>query len=180
LFPDLEPCVRCHAKEDSVLTISKASHLDHGLSTAHIEWLTRALNERIAAGEAPGVSVHTFTIPSSLPGLHTALLRTAEGVRVEPRGSREWPSRVVDRPMRWTRQCTAVVGPHEVEEHVLFTAYGGPAAPREPGDPSLTADADKAESEAFWAHHALAVGGPPGIPESEAPNDDPGVALGHD
>jgi hypothetical protein len=163
-----------------MLTISKASHLDHGLSTAHLEWLTRALNERIAAGESQGVSVHTFVIPASLPGLHTALVRTTEGVQMEKRGSREWPSRVVDQPMRWTRQCTAVVGPHDGEEHVLFTAYGGPQAPREPGDPSLTGEAEKAESEAFWAAHALAVGGPPSIPESEAPNDDPGAALGHD
>jgi hypothetical protein len=202
-----------------MLKVTGVSHLDHGLSSDHMAWLTAALNERIAAGEVGrGVSTVTLSIPRSLLGLHTALVQTTEGVRLERRGSREWPSRVVDRPMRWTRQCTAVVGPHEGEEHVLYTAYGGPSAPREPGDPSIpkcgdcdgtgwvgtgvplcgyvaccgyetvTCEAcagtgksrELRASEAFWAAHALAVGGPPGIPESDAPNDEPGGALGHD
>jgi len=38
---------------------------------------------------------------------------------------------------------------------VLYTAYGGPVAPREPFDRSLDEEA-KAESEKFWAEHALA------------------------
>lgn len=121
-----------------MLKVTEVSHLDHGLSSEHMAWLTAALNERIAAGEiGHGVSVVTLSIPRALPGLHTALVRATEGARLERRGGREWPSRLVDRPMRWTRQCTAVVGPHEGDAHVLYTAYGGPAAPREPGDPSL-------------------------------------------
>lgn len=164
-----------------MLKVSEVSHLDHGLSPEHMAWLTAALNERIAAGEAEGVSVHTFTIPPSLPGLHTALRACLpRRGRWERRGDRAWLSRVVDKPMRWTRKCTAVVGPHEGDAHVLYTAYGGPAAPREPGDPSLTDATERAASEAFWSHHALAIGGPPTTPESEAANDDPAAALGHD
>lgn len=37
---------------------------------------------------------------------------------------------------------------------ILYTAFGGPLAPREPGDPDLPAE-ERAESEAFWAEHAL-------------------------
>lgn len=35
---------------------------------------------------------------------------------------------------------------------ILYTAYGGPCVPQEPGDPSCR---DRAASEAFWAQHAL-------------------------
>lgn len=36
----------------------------------------------------------------------------------------------------------------------IFTAFPGKMAPKEPTDPSLK-DSDRAESEAFWATHAL-------------------------
>jgi hypothetical protein len=43
---------------------------------------------------------------------------------------------------------------------ILYTAFGGPAAPREPGDPSLDGnEAGLAESKAFWAEHALSSQG---------------------
>lgn len=39
----------------------------------------------------------------------------------------------------------------------IFTAYGGPCAPREPGDATLSSDEEKKESADFWAQHALAA-----------------------
>jgi hypothetical protein len=44
------------------------------------------------------------------------------------------------------------------EPCVLYTAYGGPQAPREPGDPAIKDFAEQAASEIFWSEHALAFG----------------------
>ena len=38
---------------------------------------------------------------------------------------------------------------------ILYTVFGGPIAPKEPDDPTLT-DEQRPESIAFWAEHALA------------------------
>lgn len=46
-------------------------------------------------------------------------------------------------------QCTGGKIKHPC---VLYTAFGGPAAPQEPGDPSCK---DLAESATFWREHAL-------------------------
>lgn len=67
------------------------------------------------------------------------------------RPNRKWESRLVNSPMRQTRQLTVVAGPYDGQPCVLFTVYGGPATPLEPGDPK----ADRTESWGFWAHHAL-------------------------
>jgi hypothetical protein len=37
---------------------------------------------------------------------------------------------------------------------MLYTAFGGPLAPKEPGDPTLK-DSEREESEKFWSQHAL-------------------------
>lgn len=62
--------------------------------------------------------------------------------------------------VKWpaSRRVTAVFGPAQGDDPrpVLYTMYGGPAAPREPWDPTLD-DAGRRESEAFWAEHALVV-----------------------
>jgi hypothetical protein len=66
------------------------------------------------------------------------------------------PSRIcIGRPARQTRILTVIGGAYQGHECVLYTAHGGPPAPREPGDPSLD-DRGLAESEVFWKDHALA------------------------
>ena len=40
---------------------------------------------------------------------------------------------------------------------MLFTAFGGPLAPREPGDPDMTDAKEIAESKKFWSEHALSI-----------------------
>lgn len=119
------------------------SHLDHGLTLAHLAWLARI--------GAPGgaVTVMTLTLPDELPALTCALYGPAmgdapvtEGIILSMRGDRQWWSRLVPLPARETRLVTIVTGPHDDEPCVLYTAYGGPAAPREPGDPSLRAECD--------------------------------------
>jgi hypothetical protein len=105
---------------------------------------------------------------------------TEDEVVYTERGTRHWPSRLVERPARPTRLITVIAGPHEEScptcrgnssgpgstcpgDHcaggrrrhacVLYTAFGGPPAPQEPGDPGCK---DPAESAAFWHDHALA------------------------
>ena len=98
------------------------------------------------------------------------------------RGDRAWQSRLIARPARPTRQVTVIAGPHEAEcsrcnaaagawnllhcaacpdcggtqkiSHacILYTAFGGPSAPQEPGDPGCK---DPVASAAFWREHAL-------------------------
>jgi hypothetical protein len=57
---------------------------------------------------------------------------------------------MIARPCRPSRLVTIVCGPHD-GALVLFTAYGGPEAPREP------ADDPSEKSRDFWSVHALAA-----------------------
>jgi hypothetical protein len=53
---------------------------------------------------------------------------------------------------------TVIGGPHLDDPCILYTAFGGPATPKEPGDPSLDGNLiELAKSQAFWAEHALAL-----------------------
>lgn len=71
------------------------------------------------------------------------------------RGKRCTASRFIDRPKRPTRQVTVIAGEHDGRQCVLFTAFGGPSAPREPGDSTLKSWEEVCESRKFWAEHAL-------------------------
>ena len=62
--------------------------------------------------------------------------------------------RMCDRAAGQTRVCTVIAGPHDNNDCVLFTAYPGPQAPKGLNDPSLKEE-EKAESQEFWAQHAL-------------------------
>lgn len=99
------------------------------------------------------VHVVTLRVPASFGRTH---LVPSDGELVVRglRGSRTTPSRLAlgVSPSR-THKLTVVVGPHDGGP-VVYTAYWGEPAPREPGDPSLD-DAGRAEAEAFWAEHAL-------------------------
>jgi hypothetical protein len=59
--------------------------------------------------------------------------------------------------VRPTRQLTIVAGPHGDEPCVLYTAYGGPEAPREPGDPDIPGHSARDAAAVFWADHALSA-----------------------
>lgn len=74
-------------------------------------------------------------------------------------------SRMVDIPATESTTVTVLVGGVETAEDgtragSLVTAYGGPLAPQEPGDPYLAPE-KLAESVAFWSEHALTVEGSP-------------------
>lgn len=138
--------------------LSPESHAHH-LSPAQIDWVMRAFGER------EGFFIATAELPKGLGELSSGLYGPIVGdrpvsdaeARYETRAGRAWPSRLVRRPSRPTRVVTVIGGPDAAGRTVLYTAYGGPAAPREPGDPSLEGDAAAlAESTAFWREHALA------------------------
>lgn len=140
------------------LRIHKDSHLDHGLTVEHQEWLTKRFEER------DGFFIETVDLPDGLGpllrGLHGPLCGDDPVPETEvfyaTRGSRAGESRMCRRAPRETRRMTVIAGPHDGHSCILFTAFGGEVAPREPWEPGLN-DSAKAESVSFWAVHALSA-----------------------
>jgi hypothetical protein len=140
------------------MKISAVSHLDHGLTDAHVAWIATIFADRSS------FFIETIELPDDLSPLRCALHGPLVGespiqeseVRYVRRGDRAGESRVCDRPFLETRLVSVIAGPHGDDPCVLFTAFGGPAAPREPWDPSLDAS-ERERSEKFWARHALSV-----------------------
>lgn len=142
------------------LTITSGSHLDHHLTPAHIEWMLEAFQDRV------GFFIQTMTLPDHLAEVPCGIYGPSVGDEPVPesevtyivRGARKCASRVVDRPSRMTRTLTVIGGPTENDGPcVLYTAYGGPLAPREPGCPSLDSYEAIEEARAFWKQHALVL-----------------------
>lgn len=141
--------------------LNEQSHLDHGLSKAVLAHLKRKYKG------CTGFMLETITLPKNLGTVESALYGPAAGdapirdsqVYMSGRGlDRTWKSRMVKAPMRQTRKLTVIAGPMGPDVPCgLYTAYGGPAAPREPGDPSMN-EQETAEAVEFWSVHALADG----------------------
>ena len=138
-------------------TVVEWSHRDHALTDAHIAFV-----EALACCRE-GFFAEEFPLPADLQALPCALHGPLMGDPPVPeadviylaRSDDRPPSRLTTRAPRPSRVVTVVgYGPRRV-----FTAYGGLLAPREPGDPTLATDAERAESAAFWAEHALSVAG---------------------
>lgn len=143
------------------IVILADSHLDHGLTGPQIAHLLLTFEER------DGFFIETLELPAALGALPCALRGPAMGeppvgsdapVVYERRGGRAYDSRLVDWERTTTRLVTVIAGPHEGHPCVLYTAYGGPLAPKEPGDPTLKPE-EREASEAFWSEHALAEPG---------------------
>lgn len=139
------------------MIITKDSHLDHGLSAAHIALILQRF------GDVNTFTLTTIDIPDDLPPVPCALFGPIMGddpipeaeVTYEKRGNRAGESRMWKHSLdRKVHKLSVIIGEHE-GQIILFTAFGGPVAPREPWDPSLS-DKERAESEAFWKVHALA------------------------
>ncbi len=141
-----------------MLTIHADSHLDHNLTPSHVAFLRRHFADRT------GFFIETVILPHELSDLTCGLYGptmgdppVTEDVSFAARGNRPYPTRAVIAPMRPTRFMTVIAGPYKDAPCVLYTAHGGPMAPREVGDPTLLTEEARAESAAFWAVHALAV-----------------------
>jgi hypothetical protein len=144
-----------------MLIITPESHLDHSATSQQLAWLLK----RYATHSA--FFIETFVFPDELGTLPCGLYGPIMGdppvvasaavpVSYAPRNGRAGNSRLVALPPRPGHGFTVVAGPDEQGNPcVLYTVYGGPQAPREPWDPGLKTPEQKAESETFWAQHAL-------------------------
>lgn len=138
-----------------MLKILPASHVDHSLEQAHVDFILKRFGDR------NGFFIETILLPDELPdlpcGLHGPVMGDAPVPDFEcemvVRGARKGPSRVCGRSPRPVRVMTVIAGPDGDEPCVLYTAFGGPQAPLEPWD-GLTPEG-REESVKFWAKHAL-------------------------
>ena len=134
-------------------------HKDHGVP-AEVLAMAEALIAAATTAAAGTPVVITFPTAVEVPcGLYGPAAGDAPvpetEVRYEARNGRPVQSRLIARDFRPVREATVVGMLTEDGSTVLvFTCYGGAAAPREPGDSSLTPE-QKAVSTAWWAVHAL-------------------------
>lgn len=136
------------------------SHVDHGISKEQLKYILSQLED------VTGFTIRTLSLPGGMGTVPNALYGPAVGdppvpedeVHYSARGDRGGKSRMVNKPMRKTSKVTVIVGPHGEDPAVLYTAFGGPLAPKEPTDPTLESD-KKEESEQFWSQHALSSEG---------------------
>ena len=132
-----------------------ASHVDHGLTEVQEKYILDLFADKNE------FFIATIDLPQDLGTVACGLYGPIMGddpisetdVVHEHRGTRAWTSRLVERPMRPTQKITVIGGPHEEHACILYTAFGGPLAPQEPGDPGCK---DPAASATFWREHALA------------------------
>jgi hypothetical protein len=141
------------------IKIHDDSHLDHGVNDRVLAWIETLLVD------AQAVEVNTLTLRDDMPDLESALYGPAAGdspvletsARYRKRKGRDIKSRVLPGcPPRPTRLITVVTGPHDGQQGVLFTCYGGPEAPREIGDIDKD-DPGFIDAVKFWGEHALSA-----------------------
>lgn len=136
--------------------IKSESHVDHGIDKKQMEWLQNELKEK------KGFFIETLELPARLKTVPCRIYGPVVGdppveekdVYYARRGNRKGKSRLVDWQPRTCRRVTVIAGPHGGDNCVLYTAFGGPPAPKEPCDPTLSG-VEMEESKAFWAEHAL-------------------------
>jgi len=140
------------------MKILDASHTDH-VTPAILAWVA----ERFADRDA--FFIESVELPEEMGSVECGLYGPAMGdepVRdrsafERKREGRDWASRCVARPMRQTQTLTVIAGPAGDKPCVLYTVYGGPAAPRGPNDPHIESEEEREASKAFWAEHALSA-----------------------
>lgn len=119
------------------MKLHKDSHLDHGITDAQLGNLLERFEGR------RGFFIATAELPAELGDVPCNLFGPAMGdepvgesdVVYRARGDREWKSRIIEVAYpRRSRKVTVIAGPHDGDDCVLYTAYGGPQAPQETGD----------------------------------------------
>lgn len=145
--------------------VTGTSHTDHNLSAGHLAFLESHFKDKKEFFKA------TVTLPEYLTAVECGLYGpdmgdapiAEENVTYGVRGNRSCATRFIKNgKARYTRKVTVIAGPAKIgdEEYacVLYTAYGGPEAPREPGDLGLRSMEEITESREFWSKHALVRG----------------------
>lgn len=139
--------------------IQGLSHTDHRLSEKVLSTIVEKFKDREA------FFIETIwvdeVVDCSLKGPLMGEEPIAESeVFYEQRGDRPGKSRLVHGKPSKTNKVTVIAGSYVDEETganypcILYTAFGGPIAPKEPFDPSLSED-EREMSKRFWAEHAL-------------------------
>jgi len=137
----------------------KIHHADHGISQRQMGLVKDVIGERLTG--LNGFFIQQITIPEEMGPVPCGLYGPAmgddpqspetDGVAMLHRPDRDWPDRVVEKPLRPVDYVQAI-GIIDGEECVLFTVYGGPLAPQNPKDPSCQ---DVEEAIEWWSKHAL-------------------------
>jgi len=161
-----------------LINIVPESHADH-LSAEALDLTLRAVErgESRAKIGAPTFQIHEvdlgFEVACALRGPETGEAPVLETeCHYGTRGGRPNVSRLTNLPATTSRTVTVLICRENEEAHwSLITAYGGPLAPQEPGDPHLPAEGLGA-AVAFWAQHALSVDGSPEATVTEGHNWD--------
>ena len=140
------------------------THADHGLAPEHLAFIQQCILDHTEQLGLTGFLLTTVTMSDWLPALDCGLHGPRMGDPVVPeddvfyhvRGSRKWASRLCDRPARPSHQMTIIAALDVSLKTVnVITAFGGPLAPKEPGDPTLMTMDEILESRKFWSEHAL-------------------------
>ena len=138
------------------MIITKDSHVDHAISKAILAFIVALFQDKAE------FFIETIMVPDEVMcGLYGPLMGDSpicdEEIVMEKRLDRKGPSRMISRPMRPTDHVTVIAGPHEGDACILYTAFGGLLAPKEPWD-NFSSEEERKESEEFWAEHALSRG----------------------
>lgn len=151
-------------------------HLHRGIEEA----FNSIRHELDSSPDPQGVVIKTFradhaAFKSGLYGPAAGDLPIEEGspnheivYRARPVGEGQNPrgvSRLINKPLRNTNLFTVIYGPHKDEKtgkfypKVLYTAFGGPPAEKEPTDPYFKEHPEDKKgydkAVAFWKDHAL-------------------------
>jgi hypothetical protein len=139
------------------------SHVDHGLTASQLIFICKRFQDRRA------FFIEELELPKDLGTVACALYGPAMGddpitedeVVYRVREGRKWTSRmaaphVFHAKRRRSRKIVVIGGPNDNDECVLYTAYGGPLAPREPGDLTISSWEELLSSRKFWSEHCLA------------------------
>jgi len=151
-------------------------HLHRGIEEA----FSKIRHELDSAPDPQGVVIKTFRADHAVfksglygpaagdPPVEESIQGHKIDYRSRPVGEGQNPrgvSRLINKPLRDTDLFTVIYGPHKDEKtgtlypKVLYTAFGGPPAEKEPTDPYLKEHPeDKAgynKAVAFWKDHAL-------------------------
>jgi hypothetical protein len=161
----------------------KASHFDHGLNDAQVDFLMKRFANRDAFFiETVELPEELGTVPCGLHGPLTGGAPVEESeVAYAKRGTRVWSSRLVDRPKQPVRTVTVIAGPHEEAcwhcdgsggigewkaripcgtctngkvKHACIV-YTMYGGPLAPQEPDDPGCKDVAASRQFWTVHAL-------------------------
>lgn len=142
-----------------MIAIDKNSCLDQGISQETVARILKDIGDPSADKSGSRIVLSRKLpdgqmVPCRLYGPAVGDPPVQEGEVVHNRQEgREYISRLIAKPARQSDTLTLVAGPRDGNPLVLFTAFGGPATPPEPGDPECK---DVAASTKFWAEHALA------------------------